>query len=36
LPSASGLLPVIDGYDPTLRIKSQATLKSIPIIAVTS
>jgi two-component system, cell cycle response regulator DivK len=29
-------LPVIDGYEATRRIKSNAALKSIPIIAVTS
>jgi two-component system, cell cycle response regulator DivK len=29
-------LPIIDGYEATRRIKGQADLKSIPIIAVTS
>jgi two-component system, cell cycle response regulator DivK len=29
-------LPIIDGYEATRRIKGQAELKSIPIIAVTS
>jgi two-component system cell cycle response regulator DivK len=29
-------LPIIDGYEATRRIKSNAALRSIPIIAVTS
>ena len=30
------LLPIMDGYEATRRIKADATLRSIPIIAVTS
>ena len=36
LPPRCSILPIMDGYEATRRIKADASLRSIPIIAVTS